>query len=149
MTEKRRKSIVYGILVVAIIWGIWNNPFAAKKKEMDTPQPVPANSAQVANAGIAAPVVAGDDSIGGLSWKDDPFVRDRAPRRHTDAVSKKAVQYKLSAISTSGGGSMAIVNGQILKQGGTIDDWMVAGIDDNAVLLKKGSENLKLTLRRR
>ncbi|MBU1318417.1 MAG: hypothetical protein KKG33_06650 [candidate division Zixibacteria bacterium] len=151
MTEKRRKYIVYGILVVAVIWGIWNNPFTAEKKNkpgMSEQAPPPSGPAD-----MVATIAPADIGSVGLTdtqdWKDDPFVRRKAPQRQGAQVSEAPVQFKLSAISSSGGGTMAIIDGQIVKQGGAIDGWTVASIDGNSVLLKKGSENVKLNLRRR
>lgn len=148
MTEKRRKSIVYCVLVVAVIWGIWNDPFTAKKNRPGSFETKTANETHVVVAEIAAPAITDGDSTGELGWTDDPFVRPNALKHRAETVTEKPAHFKLSAISTSGGGTMAIINGEIVKQGGAIHEWTVADINDNSVLLKKGTESRKLTLRR-
>lgn len=148
MTEKRRKTIVFGILILAVIWGVWNNPFASQRKSdrersdsiaLSDPDP----TTLVAAAGVVdadAPDVAG--------WQGDPFSRKKrtnAPRR---AVVAARTDFRVSAISWQGDECMAVINGKVVQKGDLIAGWTVAEIEELSVLLTRGSERLKLTIKR-
>lgn len=145
MSENTRKKMVYGVLVVAIIWGIINNPFAEQTPHQfanstDSAQWLPEDS-------VAEPVevagVARSDSL--LRWKHDPFIRPQKAK----IVQAESFGLALSAISIANGKSMAMINGKIVGSGEIIDGWAVVDIQEQSVFLKKGSRNKELKLKRR
>jgi len=145
LSESLRKRLVYGVLVAAVIWGVMNNPFAEQ-----TPPPV-ANSTDALLSepmdSTAEPAkvadVARTDSV--LQWKHDPFIRARKAR----VGRAKGVGLALSAISITNEKSMAMINGKIVWSGEQIDGWAVVDIQEERVILKKGSKNKELKLKRR
>lgn len=150
MSEKKRKFIVYAILVLAVIWGIWNNPLSdGKKKLCDDPRSVSCSDHAMSQpAASRSPVTANLPDLD--SWENDPFVRVKTSAKRARKVRQdQDWNFKLSAISSNGYGSMAIIDGQIVSERGTIDDWTVAEIDDNSVVLTKSSNKIELTLKRR
>ncbi len=155
MSDKRRKIIVFSILAIAIVWGIWNNPLSSKKETRQSEeQPAVRGEADIPDASepamnaAAAPDRSEESMLDG--WKGDPFRRKIVSRTvAAPARINKDETLKLSAISTQGSNSMAIINGKVLSRDGVIDGWAVAEIDAESVLLVKGSRNLKLNLKRR
>ncbi|MCK4858606.1 MAG: hypothetical protein KAT58_11600 [candidate division Zixibacteria bacterium] len=150
MTDKKRKTLVFGILVVAVIWGIWNNPFSSGKKESaDAPRQVANHVAPVVKPAVVGPALAA--SFANLEdWRHDPFVRtERAAPRKTTAPAAAGPSFKLSVISRRGDNSMVIINGRVLRETDMIEGWKVVSIADNSVRLAKGSLTTKLTLKRR
>ena len=150
MSDKRRKIIVYSILAIAIVCGIWNNPLSSKDEaKQQEEQPVVLGEADITHdselAVIDVPEIPKYHNQDG--WKDDPFRREIVRRKI--AQVNKEIELKLSAISTQGNRSMAIINGKVLSKNGLIDGWAVAEIDAESVLLVKGSKNVKLNLKRR
>lgn len=146
MTEKRRRIVVFGILALAIIWGIWNNPFASRKPAPTGPgsadDPDPQQLAQIAgiNGSESARPALYDD------WKDDPFARTRAIRTISKRTTESTPRFRLTAISRQGEGLMAVLDGQVVGLGSTISGWRVTAIGDSTVTLKNGSKSLTLKI---
>jgi hypothetical protein len=151
MTAARRKYVIYGILVVTVIWGIYNNPFASKEKAVDdgySTEPAPAPV--IESEKIAA--VSHDMTVPEQydEWGHDPFPRKTSrPVVYEKATVAEKLDFKLSAISESGSKVMAIINGKIVQKGGEIDDWIVAEIDNDRVVMNRGAEKVELKLNRR
>jgi hypothetical protein len=151
VTGGRRKTIVYGTLVIAIIWGIHNNPLSPQKKTaMDAePDPMPLSSSQSLELETDMQSTGTLSEMEFIGWKDDPFVRKAVPVNKTDYQPEPRMEFDLSAISMSGDRSMAVINGKIVQRDGKIEDWVVARIDDNSVLMCKGPDEITLKLKGR
>ncbi len=149
MTEGRRKAIVFAVFVVAVIWGIYNNPFSSDKKP-DTGSTVDQASVNVTEMPVQNEQVDRMDKYADLiQWKDDPFQRETAPMSAPSVQVETGPYFHLSAISTSDRQSMAIINGRVMGEDGEINGWVVAEIGDKSVVLNKGSDEIELKLRRR
>ncbi len=149
MTDKRRKIIVFSILAIAVVWGIWNNPLSSKKeiKQVEK-QPAMLGEADMPSGGDTEVMPGNTTKFNYGGWKGDPFRRKTVSRKVV-RPKKEEIELKLSAISTHGKKSMAVINGKVLGNDGVIDGWAVAEIDDESVLLVKGSRNIRLSLKRR
>lgn len=149
MTEGRRKAIVFAMLVVAVIWGVYNNPFSSDKKPdagstVDQP---PINAAEVS---VQGEQIDQSSRYADLEeWKADPFHRDAAPRSTPNVRVETGPYFHLSAISRSDRQSMAIINGRVMGEDGEIDGWVVKEIGDGSVVLNKGPDEIELKLKRR
>jgi hypothetical protein len=157
MTEKKRKRLMYGILVAAIIWGIWNNPFADRKKSSTASQPEVTSSVQsMADSIVQAqlqhktresnkPAMTDFPDLG---WHRDPFAGHPEPRITKKPDDKQPMRqpFKLSGISSVGEQRMAIINGKLAGPQAVVEGWTVARIDPEAVLLKKGDQKKTLKL---
>ncbi len=149
MTEGRRKAIVFAVFVVAVIWGIYNNPFSSDKRP-DAGSTVNQLSVNATEMPVQSEQVVWSSRHADLEeWKADPFHRDAAPRSIPNVRVKTVPYFHLSAVSTSDRQSMAIINGRVLGEDGEIYGWVVAEISDKSVVLSKGSDEIKLKLRRR
>jgi len=142
MTEKKRKKIIYVIFIVAIIWGIMNNPLNRKKKVYDSgaDNPEQATITKIATAGIGTQVSLELND----QWGDDPFVQSYKTSTKT-AIDNSG--FNLSAISESGGEFWALINGQILAQGDTIRGWTVTKVTQKKAYLEKDGKTISLTIK--
>ena len=149
MTERRRKVIVFAVLVVAVIWGIYNNPFSSGK-EPDASLSVDQPSVNATEMPAQGNEVVRSSRYGDLKdWKADPFRRDAAPTSTPNVRVETGPYFNLSAISKSDRQSMAIINGRVIGEDGEIDGWAVMEIGAKSVVLSKGSDEIELKLRRR
>ena len=149
MTEGRRKAIVFAVFVVAVVWGIYSNPFSSGKKP-DAGSTVDQPSVNATEMPVQSEQVDRMDKYADLiQWKDDPFHRDAAPRSMPKVQVETVPYFHLSAISRSDRQSMAIINGRVIGEDGEIGGWVVAEIGDKSVVLNKGSDEIELKLRRR
>ncbi len=149
MTEGRRKAIVFAVFAVAVIWGIYNNPFSSDKKP-DAGSTVDQPSVNATEMPVRSEQDDRSTRYADLEeWKADPFHRDAAPRSTPKVQVETRPYFHLSAISTSDRQSMAIINGRVMGEDGEIDGWVVAEIGDKSVVLNKGSDEIELKLRRR
>ncbi len=151
MKEKARKAIVYGILVVAVIWGIYNNPLSPESKNDPVPDSAPMSS--VSTQPLEEPTKASktSDDVALIAWNDDPFTRNPGPPVRAADVQpeRKPPRFHVTAISGSGKAFMAIVDGKVLREGERLGGWAVAEIDRNSVMLHKGSDRIELKLKER
>lgn len=142
MTEKKRKKIVYGIFILAIIWGIMNNPFGRKDSAYDASadNPEQATIASLATAGIGTQANLDLND----QWGNDPFVQSSKTKSYANNNSPR---FNLTAISESGGEYWALINGQILSQGETVRGWTVTKVTNRKAYLKKDGKTVSLTIK--
>ena len=149
MTEGRRKAIVFAVFVVAVIWGVYNNPFSSDTKP-DTGSAVDQPSVNATEMPLQGEQVDQSSRYADLKeWKADPFNRDAAPRSTPNVQVETGPYFHLSAISRSDRQSMAIINGRVMGEDGEIAGWVVKEIGDRSVVLNKGPDEIELKLKRR
>lgn len=144
---QRRKVIVYSIFAVTLIYGGYFHFFSGDGYGHRTPD---------AQSGIdtpgAAMVAASANSPSQLSsrgrekgnsaeeWRGDPFRNDHKYRRPSAPIPMKqnrALQPpRLSAISVSEHGSMAVVDGRVVAVGQKIGDWRLIEVTEDAALFE-------------
>lgn len=151
MTAARRKYIIHGILVVAVIWGVYNNPFSSRETATDVGCSIEPASAPLVESQQSASVSPDKAELEQCNdWGHDPFPRKTSRQVvHERVTVSEKLDFKLSAISESGSKVMAIINGKIVRKGGEIDDWIVAEIDNDRVVMNRGAERVELKLKRR
>jgi len=142
MTEKMRKKIIYGIFIVAIIWGIMNNPLNRKKRDYDAGSDNPEHTTitSLASTGIGTQANLDLDD----QWGDDPFVQSYKTKSY---ASNDSPRLNLTAISESGGEYWALINGQILAQGDAFRGWTVTKVTQKKAYLKKDGKTISLTIK--
>jgi len=147
MNESLRKKLVFGLLAVAIVWGIWNNPF--KGDDVTDLGGSSVDPGTMLGDTLTDVIESGPSDVDyavAEEWGSDPFPRSRtkAIERSTEPV----VRLKLSAISASGGSYMAIINGSVVSENSTIEGWKVASISSSEVTLNKSGRSKKLKVGR-
>lgn len=155
MTEQKRKRVMYFILVIAVIWGIWNNPFGDRKRPSPQVQPTMAPSVQSLADSIlqAQQLRAGgrqqaDTKFPDIGWHKDPFSGHPRSQRIDQPVPRESSgpTLRLSGISSMGDQKMAIINGKLAGPQAVVDGWVVASITSDAVVLESGGRRMTLKL---
>lgn len=147
MTDKKRKLLVFAALAAAIIWGVWNNPFASRK-EVSTAESVVNADSDPDPGGEQVLLAATVTDFSDLQdWKNDPFARKKAQGIARRSESPADPSFRVSVISRQNDCYMAVVNGKVVQESDSISGWTVTEINDDSVLLTKGTRRLKLTLK--
>ncbi|MBD3218354.1 MAG: hypothetical protein GF310_08760 [candidate division Zixibacteria bacterium] len=143
MTEKKRKKIVYGIFVIAVIWGIFNFPFGRRQNDNVSPEDRPYPE----EGEIQKALVSGQGSISNpdftADWGDDPFAQKTAKPQPS---SKGSTNLSLSAISKSGDDFWALINGKALTKGDQINGWKLIEIAKTSARLSKDGKTIILNI---
>lgn len=150
MTEAKRKQIMYGILVVALIWGGWN--FTHPRKKAVPPQD---EIAAVTETAPSAPVVPSQADIAAKKsepWGRDPFrsslARSTASYMSTVSSAREtkphSVGWSLTGIIDNGSTPFAFINGKMVKVGDLVDQARVVKIDKQKVTLSHNGTEISL-----
>jgi hypothetical protein len=153
MTEARRKKLMYGILVVAVIWGGWN---------FSRPRTV---SLPIADQSIVAAVMAESTSVRQVPvdldekrtepWGRDPF-RSSTYRAKVVAVSSSSTVvvanqnnaprkgWSLTGVIDNGTTPLAFINGKMVKVGDLVDQAKVVKIEKHKVTLSHNGSQFSL-----
>lgn len=144
MTEGKRKTIVFGLAGIALVWAIFNSPLmdrGGRSGDVLTESTVEQQPILPRNSISTTRQVVTED------WHGDPFPR-KGSKRRVEAAPRETQSFRLSAISKAGSSYMAVVNGSVLSDGSLIEGWRVTGIDDKSVVLSNGSSRKVLKLGR-
>ncbi len=148
MSESLRKKLVFGLLAVTVIWGIWNNPFQSDVATDPDIQPVDSSSAPIDTlAGRTEGPTEYVEYSAPESWAGDPFPRSRA-REDVSFADAPEAALNLTAISASGGTYMAIINGSVVSVNSSIEGWNVTSISQKEVVLQKAGRKRTLKVGR-
>jgi hypothetical protein len=153
MSERRRKVIVSSIFVVALVWGICNQPW----KHLGTsgsPQSGGGGSDTTASPQAAQATVApvgkrAQESELASDWTVDPF-RSRTITATPVAPAVAAEQQPVPAlqgIMLVGNEPVCVIGGQILKKGDRFGEWRVDVVAMDQVEITRLSDRRHLTLR--
>ena len=141
MTEKKRKTIVYAIFAIAVIWGIMNNPFNRKKPQWEDDSSASETIQPISTAGVG---MADTKLTLSDKWGSDPFAQ-KSTAAKTDQSSE--VQFNLTAISKSEGEYWALINGRILAVNDSIEGWTVTQVTGKNVTLSKNGKTISLKIK--
>lgn len=153
MTEARRKKLMYGILVVAVIWGGWNfsRPRTANFPVADQS----AVQVIVEDSTPAALIPLDVDQKRAESWGRDPF-RGSTYRAKVVAVSSTSTMvvadqnsaprngWSLTGVIDNGTTPLAFINGKMVKVGDLVDQARVVKIEKHKVTLSHNGNQFSL-----
>ena len=151
MTEAKRKKLMYGILVVAVIWGAWN---LSRPRPMppvaDTPQsPDMAVQSETASSQVKIDLTAKRAE----AWGRDPFTGRATGSKRVEATSKSEVSrptdtatrgWSLTGIIDNGTMPFAFINGKMVKVGDLVDQARVVKIEKQKVTLSVNGSQFSL-----
>jgi hypothetical protein len=149
MSESWRKRVIFGVLVVTLVWGY----FALVKPRVEIPVATTESDATVGGpaepAAVSPPAVS--DSLlaryGQAAWGGDPFNRDPFPT--TNGPIQDLPSLHLLGILYRQTGAQALINGRIAGVGDVIDGYRIMSItrenvtvqsDRRTVVLRVGKE---------
>ena len=142
MTDRFRKGIVFGTLLLAIAWGMYN--FLPRSEPKQRPQVSPSEAAALpAEARLAA--VEKSINVAEMKnkkWGEDPF---RALNRNTGyQTTNEEPRWKLSGIVYSRVRPLAIINGNSVNVGDQVGKATVVEIRQKSVVLDYSGSRVTL-----
>jgi len=160
----RRERIHVGILVVALLWGLWTFRgqlgFGPSSKSGPTAAAAGIAAATVASAtappsGRAGPLsrpLSSGKSIANFTapdWASDPFHRDwrRAnAAAETPAKAKARPPLRLTAIVVRQDVRYAVINGRVVREGDSILGRKVIRVEPSQVVIDEKGTEVRLSL---
>ncbi len=148
MSESTRKKIIFGLLVVAIIWG-YNNLRPTPKNAPSRHKPAATAEPNAGVDPVARPVAATPKLVNiekktQEPWGKDPF-RVRGTTQHTQPPQKKE-KWQLSGILYNSESPVAIINDKPVRAGDLINSAKVLRIDRKSVILEHNGSKMTLTV---
>jgi hypothetical protein len=141
VNEKRRKKIVYLILVVAVIWGVYNFPFKqSNKADVKTPETIQPLSSTLPAQSTGKMINIKEKSL--AAWGTDPF----QVRRSVKAVPFSRPMWLLSGIVYNNQKPLAIINNKQVETGDIVNNAKVLSIKTKTVTLEYNGALLTLTV---
>jgi len=139
VNEKTRKLIVYGLLVAAVIWGVYN--FEPGRKRSHGPSANAPAVAAAMTAAVPGPAATIDiETEAARSWGEDPFRVVAAPARQ----SERAPSWNLGGIIYSASAPLAIINNRTVGVGDEVGGATVVKIDRTQVTLDHAGKAVTL-----
>jgi len=151
MTERSRKRLIFAVLIVVALWGVFN--FLDHKKKASSPNIPPQTVAPVASAQPSGTTVINPiekitdsylDSLRNQDWGKDPFYHNFA--LNPQIQRHQEIALRLMGISNGRQGSRVMINGKVLKVGDEIDGYIVSAIAADYVELNRDGKDLTLRL---
>ena len=148
MTDQKRKRIIYGVFVTAVIWGLYMEPWKHPAKPGPSPElaePATMTIAAATSAPVAdnAPVIRQTDR-----WTVNPFrpaVSGRKPAAPAEVIEETPAP-TLQGIMTVRGSRTCVLDGRVYKVGDSVGGWRIAEIGDGEVVLV-GPQERRRTIR--
>jgi len=154
MDEVRRKKFLYGILGMALVFGLLNlkSIMSIGKKrnvvELSAPQTgsAPPVTTAAADSFAYERITSDKEKRLALGFNRNPFYRNAVAAVVVPFSSKEPV-FWLTAVSVKGASAIAVINGRVLKVGDSIDGFVVKNIGKGSAVLNKGGSSIRLALR--
>ncbi len=154
MDEVRRKKFLYGILGMALVFGLLNlKSIMSIGKRRNV---VELSGAQAGSARPAAAAAADSFAYEKLNSDKEkrlavglsrnPFYRNAVAAVVVPFSSKEPV-FWFSAVSVKGASAIAVINGRVLKVGDSIEGYTVKEIGKGSAVLNKGRSSIRLAMR--
>ncbi len=154
MTEAKRKKMMYGILVVAVIWGAWNLAQPRRASRTVETQPVAQEIAVQEVTVEAQPTIdmaakrsepwGRDPFTGKLAKSSPPRESNGSPSRTSEVGTKSSKGWSLTGIIDNGTTPFAFINGKMVKVGDLIDQARVVSIEKQKVTLSLNGSQFAL-----
>ncbi len=152
MTEKKRKQVIFAILVLAVIWGIYNQPWkhygaSPALQEKTEAASTKAAAAPVMAAAVSVQMVPSTASFA-TEWTVDPFrcAPTTTTSKSSDAPPEAVAVPVLQGIMTAGDKPVCVIGGNILKPGDKVGQWRVHAITADKVELERVTDRRHITL---
>lgn len=142
MSNKSRKIVLMGLLVITAIWGYDNISKPVLTTERSPTQSTPVAQAPTLDVSgqLSESVV---KTLSGRPWGVDPFY-DRTTRHKQTSKRPKP---KLQAILYNENSPSAYINGRLVRVGDKIGDSRVSEIGPESVKLERDGKTIKLIIK--
>jgi hypothetical protein len=150
MTEKKRKKIVYAVFVLAVLWGLYMQPWKSGQQPTIPDEQTAVSPAPTAMTAVEAAIQRVVLDVPDADWTIDPFRPAHPDQPVPEPVTDDGPRGELVLQGTLvvEGARLCVINGHRLRDGDEIDGWRVLQIADGEVKLA-GFGNERLTLRSR
>ena len=157
MTERTRKTVVFGLLIAACVWGYAN---LSGRKAHHASVPVEAASQEDAiSAGDADPATAPAPVANHVTpdvaaaydakpWGKNPFYHGHGQAAVLPEPQKQQLVLQLSGILYRESGAQAFINGRVVAVGDTILGYRITAITPDFVAVDNGAASLKLRVKK-
>jgi hypothetical protein len=152
MSESRRKLVVFAIFVLAVAWGIYNQPwkyFGSSNSHRSEGNFHDTAGTQGVSLAAVAPVGEGPRGSAFVSdWTVDPFRSKKlikTPGVHVVKTDQGPVPV-LQGTMIVGNEPVCVIGGQILKKGDRFGEWRVDAVAADWVEIARFSDQRRLTL---
>lgn len=146
MIEAKRKRIVYGVFLLAVLWGLYMQPW--KRRARHRPEPAPAASMDPAapSATVTSPLADFASISSVADWTIDPF-RPTAPVGADDPEGPPIAPNTpvLQGTMMVRGEEVCVIDGQVCKAGDRSGSWRIVQINNGEVTLA-GPNQERVTL---
>jgi len=162
LTERTRKTMVFGLLIAACIWGYANMTGRKTHHEVPVTDAVvgeadPAGSADPGGpADPSAPPTNMGDRVSpevaaaydARPWGKNPFYRNHPQEAVLPTVQQVQIGLHLLGIMYREIGAQAFISGRVVAVGDTILGYKVTAIAPDFVALDNGASNMKLRVKK-
>ena len=151
MSEGTRKKVIFGVLIVAVIWGYNNLKSDSKEKaprkraDVTTSAPAATPTVNEVAPNAAAPKLVNIEKKALETWGKDPFRVERSGQQSTRKPSRVR-KWQLSGILFNSQAPVAIINNQQVRTGDMVDNAKVIKIDRKAVQLEHNGTKMTITV---
>jgi len=146
MNEAKRKRIMYAVFILAMLWGLYMQPW--KRSERHKPGSTPTEPAAAAVQATVVAQPASDLAIrtATTEWTIDPF-RRTGPVDAGDPEEPQAIRNApvLQGTMTVRGAEVCVIDGQVCQTGDRAGSWKIVKIDNGEVTLA-GPNQERVTL---
>jgi len=141
-----RTLILLALTIVVIIFGLTALFKPSQKPELSYQEP----QAQISIEEVSVDIESQDklsllkqtqEKLEEVDWTNDPFAVGEG-----SLFSKGLSSFKVTGIVLDPNGAHAVINDEVLKVGDELAGWKVMEILPNKVILKRGNEEVNLTL---
>ncbi|GAB4326659.1 MAG: hypothetical protein Kow0074_21480 [Candidatus Zixiibacteriota bacterium] len=153
VNERKRKRIVYAVFVLAVIWGLYNQPW--KRPERNS-APVASTSsaeaaAQVAGAAGVATTMRVAQTGAAPDWSVNPFrpISTEEPDDVREPQRDDVAPPELQGTMTVGTRQLCVLDGRVYRIGDQVGTWNVSRINAGQVTLTGAAgETVNLSTRK-
>jgi hypothetical protein len=149
MKQQKRQKILYAVFVLAVLWGLYMQPWKRRKREAPPPTPTEQKTQAAVTAAIAGTADNRMIIPVDLEWPANPF--RPATEREPDEIDDPGSDYYPDAPMLQGtmvvdGVEVCVLGGKVYHSGDHCDTWRIARIAGGEVVLI-GPNQERVTLR--
>jgi len=140
MTDQKRKRIVYAVFIVAVIWGLYNQPWNRPNRGVQT------DNVPVTVAATVVPTAAGTAVVNGAAsahrpavedWQVDPF--RTFEQTELPSMAPEEVDHAMPVLKGTmviGERRLCVVDDRVYRAGQQVRDWTIVEIGQGEVLMR-------------
>jgi hypothetical protein len=151
MTEAKRKRVLLGLFIAAVIFGLLTKPWERKKPNVpaDSSRTEERTTVEVASAPAATMDIRTQSPTiqFATTWPRDPFGPHETSEPEPAAIEDdRGTQLRLQGIMRVKEQRACVIGGRTYRSGETVEGWKIVRIESDAVVLADRSGQIRLEL---